>query len=378
MDHISTGSCWGFTGRKHHAKILPPYIGEADSDWYAGTADAIYQNLNFISRFSPDFVFVLSGDHIYHMDYNELFEYHLSKKADVTIAMQKVPFEDVERFGVAVTDEDGRMIDFIEKSKTTPTNLASLGIYLFNRKFLEDILIDDAALKTSRHDFGKDIIPKIMKKHRVYCFTLDKYWQDVGTIEAYWKTQQEILNPQSGLDLAGWGVRTNLSLEDLAILMPLKIMSKARIHNSIISPGCIIEGEVINSILSPGVHVKTGAKVEKSVIMNNAVLGENSRVSHVILDKNIKIGKDCAVGVGELIPNKETPHLLSCGITVFGKNTVLPDHFTVGKNCLIYPDLKEADYRKDAIPSGDTIKPLTKDRLVSGRKFQQYKQGEDG
>jgi glucose-1-phosphate adenylyltransferase len=262
------------------------------------------------------------------------------------------------------------MTDFIEKSKTAPSNLASLGIYLFNRRFLEDILIEDAALQTSSHDFGKDIIPKIIKKNKVHCFTFEKYWRDVGTIEAYWNTQQEILIPQSGLDLASWGVRTNLSLEDLTTLLPVKILSKAKIRNSIISPGCVIEGEVYNSILSPGVHVKSGARIEKSVVMNNASIGENSEVSHAILDKNTKIGKNCRVGFGELIPNRETPHLLSCGITVFGKNALLPDNFIAGKNCLIYPDLKESDYRKDTIASGDTVKPLMADRIVSGRKFQ--------
>ncbi|MBN1900275.1 hypothetical protein JW926_02985, partial [Candidatus Sumerlaeota bacterium] len=152
----------------------------------------------------------------------------------------------------------------------------------------------------------------------------------------------------------------------LTTLLPIKVMAKAKIRNSIISPGCVIEGEIYDSVLSPGVHVKSGARIEKSVVMNNAIIGEGSEVSHAILDKNTRIGEQCRIGFGELIPNKETPHLLSCGITVIGKNAVLPDHFTAGKNCLIYPDIRESDYQKDEISSGDTVKPLWGNQKVPG------------
>ena len=368
MDHISTGAAWGFTGRKHHAKILPPYIGEADSDWYAGTADAVYQNLNFIERFAPDLVFVLSGDHIYKMSYNELLEFHLQKKADLTIAVQEVPYEERDRFGIAVIDSDQRMINFVEKSKEATSNLASLGIYLFNRTLLENILQEDAVDEASSHDFGKDVIPKIMKKARVFCFIFKDYWRDVGTLDAYFTTHQELLNPLSGLDIFHWNVHTNINLEHLNTLMPLHITSRARVHHSLISPGCIIEGDVIDSILSPGVHVRPGARVEKSVIMHNAELGENSHVSHTILDKNTIIGKNSQVGAGEARKNRESPHLLSSGLTVFGKNVLLPDNMIVGKNCLIYPNLKEKDFHETRIPSGETIKPKFKGKY----DFMQY------
>jgi len=360
MDHISTGKPWGFGGRKHHAKILPPYIGEVDSDWYAGTADAIYQNLNFIGRFSPKLVFVLSGDHIYRMDYNKLQEYHETKKADVTIAVQEVPFEEVSRFGVALVDKEGRMLDFIEKKKDASSNLASLGIYIFNQEFLEEILTNDAADKSSRHDFGKNIIPKIIKEARVFCYNFKGYWRDVGTIHAYWETHQEILENRSGLDINKWKVRTSFDPENLNNLLPLKITSRSRIQNSIISPGCIIEGEVTNSILSPGVHIRKGARVEKSVIMNNSCVGENSHISHAILDKNIRIGRNCRIGLGRSAANRKFPHLLSCDLSVIGKNALVPDNFSVGKNCLLFPNLKEKDYPNKKIGSGETIKPIIK------------------
>ncbi|MCX6999053.1 MAG: sugar phosphate nucleotidyltransferase [Candidatus Sumerlaeota bacterium] len=288
MAHISTGEAWGFTGRKHHAKILPPYVGEADSDWYGGTADAVYQNLGFIDRFDPDYVFVLSGDHIYKMDYNELLEFHMSKNADLTIATQEVPWEDVHRFGIAVTDGEQRITDFIEKSKTAPSNLASLGIYLFNR---------------------------------------------------------------------------NIILEKLINLQPLRVTTNARVRHSIISPGCVIEGEVYDSVLSPGVHVKSGAKVEKSIIMNESIIGEDSRVIYSILDKNTVIGKNCKIGIGESVSNKESPHILSCGISVFGKNASLPDGFVVGKNCLVYPVVEGSDYPGEVISSGETIRPKCKRKI---------------
>lgn len=357
MDHISTGNAWGFLGRKHQAKILPPYTGEMDSDWYGGTADAVYQNLNFIERFNAEQVLVLSGDHIYHMDYMELIDFHKKKKADLTIAMQEVPWEDVHRFGIAVMDDDQRMIDFVEKSKDAPSNIASLGIYIFNREFLEDILIEDAADKSSAHDFGKNIIPKVMKEARVYCHIFEGYWRDVGTLDAYWQTHQEILDPKkSHLDLEAWKLRTNMDLENIHKLMPTKITSTAKVKHSIISPGCFIEGEVVDSILSPGVHVKPGARVEKSVILHFAEVGENSSVTFSILDKRVMIGKNCKVGTGEATPNHIAPHLLSNGITVFGKKAILPDGFTMGKNCLIQPMVMESDYASEKVESGETIK----------------------
>jgi glucose-1-phosphate adenylyltransferase len=355
MDHISTGRAWGFRGRKHHAKILPPYQGAADSDWYGGTADAIFQNLNFIERYDPDIIIILSGDHIYKMNYEKLVDFHISKKADVTIAMQEVPIEDAHRFGVAIADADLKMIDFVEKSKNPPSNLASLGIYVFNRELLEDALIEDNEDKNSSHDFGKNVIPKLMKEANIFCYKFQGYWKDVGTLDAYWSTHQEILDSSSGLDLRNWDVKTNMNLGNLKNIQPLKTTSSARIKNSILSPGCIIEGEVIDSILSPGVHVKAGTKIEKSIIMDNSYIGENCKISYAIIDKQARIGNNCDIGFGESVPNKKAPHLLSTGLTVFGKNAMIPNNFSVGKNSLIYPDVTESDYSESMIPPGETI-----------------------
>ncbi len=359
MDHISTGAVWGFSGRKRLAKILPPYVGAADSDWYAGTADAIYQNLSFIDRFAPELVLVLSGDHIYKMNYGGILAFHREKKADITIAMQEVPAAQARRFGVAVIDEGHRIIEFVEKSDSPPSNIASLGIYVFNRHFLEDILRHDAADKTSSHDFGRDIVPAVIKSARVYCYLFNGYWRDVGTLDAYWRAHKEVLDATSGLDLKRWHVRTNANLRNLKNLIPARFASQARIHNSIISQGCLIEGEVFDSVLSPGVHISPRARVENCVVMNNAEVGENASITHTILDKNTYIGKGCRIGVGELIANKASPHLLSSGLTVIGKNAHLPDGIVVGKNCIIYPDVDKDDYSADTVPSGETLRPVS-------------------
>ncbi len=363
MDHISTGQPWGFIGRKHHARILPPYTGEADSDWYGGTADAVYQNLNFIERYDPELVLVLSGDHIYNMDYKELIAFHRARKADLTIAMQEVPIEEAHRFGVAKLDGDMRMIDFVEKSKTPPSNIASLGIYVFDRKFLDRVLREDAADKTSSHDFGKNVIPNNMKKARVYCHIFKGYWRDVGTLDSYWTTHQEILDPASDLKLDSWNVRTNLDLEDLRNMLPMKVSRGARVINSIISPGCVVEGEVVDSILAPGVRVHPGAKIIKSILLNNVEVGEGSEMEYAILDKQTKIGRNCRIGFGESVPNIEAPQMLSSGLTVFGKKSMLPDRCFVGKNCIIHPMVQPSDYPGETIEAGGTIRPPRKHKI---------------
>ena len=355
MDHISDGAAWGFVGRKRLAKILSPYVGGADSDWYAGTADAIYQNFSFLDRFSPEIVVVLSGDHIYSMDYSDMIEFHLEKNAALTIATQPVFWKEVGRFGVVQADENDRVYTFHEKKPDAPSNIGALGIYVFNRKILEKRLGEDARLDTS-HDFGKDIIPRMLKNDLVYSYNFDGYWRDIGTVRAYWDSNMEILAPSSGGYLEDWNVRTNLSRLDLKNQVASKIGKSADIENSIISPGCIIEGKVTRSIISPGVRIKKGAKVKDSIIFHDTIVGENSVLSKVICDKNVLISDGCVIGTGANTPNETQPNLLNSGITLIGKTAQIPKDMQIGKNCLIYPEINEDKLTDRNVKSGTTIR----------------------
>jgi glucose-1-phosphate adenylyltransferase len=354
MDHIGMGEAWGFIGRRRCARVLPPYTGEEDSDWYAGTADAIYQNISFLDRFRADIVLILSGDHVYHMDYNDMIQHHLDKRADLTIAMQRVPSSDTVRFGMADVNEQGRITRFYEKPKECKTNIASLGIYVFTRDMLVKRLREDAAA-TSAHDFGKNIIPKMIAEDRVYCYLFNNYWRDVGTIEAYRDSNMEILDPASGIDLSKWGVRTNTALRKPHERGPVRILSQATVSNSVISGGCVIEGEVRHSILSPGVQVRKGARVHNSVLMDNVKISEGAVVQNTILDKNVDVGAGSEIGVGEERTNTQFPSVLTKGITLIGKGAVIPTQTRIGKNCLLYPELTVDDYPGREIPSGSTL-----------------------
>jgi len=356
-DHIRGGEYWGFTGRRHLAKILPPFTGEEESDWYLGTADAIYQNLDFIERFDCEIVVVLSGDHIYNMDYTPMIEYHLEKNADLTIAGKRVHYEEISRFGTMETDDDNRIIGFEEKKPNAKSNIASLGIYIFNKEVLVQRLIEDSEQDTE-HDFGKNIIPNMIKNDGVYCFFFDDYWMDVGTVHSYWEANMATLNPNSGIDLFKWNTRTNPVGTETGDKEPAKFGSHSVVKNSIITYGCKIYGEVKNCVLSPGVVVCKGAKVEDSVIMHDSFISENVYIKKSILDKNVFIGKNSVIGIGEDTPNKKYPNLLNTGITLIGKGASIPENITIGKNCLIYPDVMKQFFQSNELSSGECINSL--------------------
>lgn len=358
MEHFGNGEWWGFTGRGRNGRILPPATGEADSDWYAGTADAVWQNRSFLARFDPDYVLVLSGDHIYRMNYLELIEQHARTKADLTIAMQRVPWEETSRFGVAELTEDGRILRFQEKPKSNPvSNLASLGIYVFTTDVLLRRLREDAADEQSKHDFGMNVIPAMVAQDRVYAYEFNGYWRDVGTIESYWAANMESLDPSSGLDLAGWRLRTNYFDPRLANDLPARIASTAKVTNSYVARGCVVEGEVTNSILFAGVHVARNSVVRDSIIMNNSVVGPQCQLERVIVDKNCTIEPNCVIGIGDNTPNHEFPHLLDTGITVIGKNAVVLRGCRLGRNVLVFPETRAIDYPASDLGSGVTIMP---------------------
>ena len=334
MRHIGTGEAWDFTGRTRGVKILPPRTGERDSDWYRGTADAIRQNIDFIEANPSEQVVILSGDHIYHMDFDAMIQYHRHKKADVTIGMMVVPKSEIHQFGAGIVDSENRIIDWEEKPEVPRTNLASMGIYVFDTAYLLKVLAGDK----KEIDFGMHIIPNAIQEDRVFAYPFYGYWRDVGTIQSYWQTNMDILQPGSGITPEQWGIRSNPDAEGLPMdRAPARFIAGCRVSGSMISAGSIIEGTVLNSVLSPGVRVARGAVVRDSVIFEDSVIEEDATVDLCILDKRVRVGHGAVVGQGDNMGhvNHEFPNHLYTGITLVGKKAALPDGIVVGRNCII-------------------------------------------
>lgn len=356
MEHIGTGAPWDFIGRTRGAKILPPRTGQKDYDWYQGTADAVRHNIDFIQSNDPARVLIVSGDHIYKMDYSGLIAFHSANNADLTVGMMTVPWEDTVHFGIGTVDENNQIVDWVEKPAEAPSNLASMGIYVFNTDYLLDTL-----RAHQEHDFGKNIIPAAIESSRAFAYPFEGYWRDVGTIKAYWDANMDLLNTQSGLNLSEWHVRTNIEEEGrLGDRPPTRISPNSFVQNSIVSSGCIIEGKVVNSILSPGVFVAATASVADSVVMHDSHINAGAHIQRAILDKLTVIGKDAVIGSNKTgTPNKEKPDYLSSGLTLVGKGAEIPANFHIGENTILYPKLKPEDYSSSEVPPGETIRPST-------------------
>jgi glucose-1-phosphate adenylyltransferase len=350
-DHIQSGYPWDLDRLTGGVTLLQPYIGRRGSDWYQGTADAIYQNLDFIYHHHPDVVLILAGDHIYKMDYDVLVTFHLENSADLTVATLRVVPEDASRFGILETDEERRVLGFEEKPAQPKGTYASMGIYVFNTDVLHEVLASDHSRTRSRHDFGGDIIPRMVKSNRVYAFPHRGYWVDVGTIEAYWQAHMDLLAEKPPLDLLDreWVIHTRSEERP-----PVSIHSEATVTQSLITDGCVVEGTVEHSVLAPGVVVRKGAVVRRSVVMTDAVVGENAVVDHAILDKRVQVGARAKVGYGsERDPNPTVD--LKRGLTVVGKNAAIPPRTRIGRNCVIAADLSADAFESDLIPSGATV-----------------------
>ena len=334
MAHIGNGEAWDFTGRTRGVKILPPRTGEKDSDWYRGTADAIRQNIDFVQNNPSDQVIILSGDHIYRMDFDAMLAYHQHKKADVTIGMMVVPKRDIHQFGAGIVDGENRIIDWEEKPAVPKTNLASMGIYIFDTRYLLRTLAKDR----DEADFGMHIIPRAIKEDKVFAYPFYGYWRDVGTIQAYWEANMDVLRTGSGISPEEWEIWSNPEYGDRPMdRAAARFMDGCEVHSSMISAGCVIEGTVTNSILSPGVWVKKGAKVHNSVIFHDSVIEENAVVDLAICDKRVYIGASAVVGYGEQfhVANKLFPKHLYTGITLIGKEARVPANTRVGRNCRV-------------------------------------------
>lgn len=352
IDHIGVGKPWDLDRQRGGVKILQPYLGRKDADWYKGTADAVYQNLDFIIDHKSDIVLVLAGDHVYKMNYWDMINFHQERDADVTIAMQDVPLADASRFGIATLDDAGRIVRWDEKPKEPKGTLGSMGVYVFNKDTLIRRLIEDSR-RSSKHDFGHDIIPRVLESDRVFAYRFDGYWRDVGTIDTYWDAHQELLRDGPELDLYDDEWRIHTRSEERP---PATVCLGSRIVRSMISHGCQIQGEVINSVLSPGVVVEEGARVRDSIIMFDSRIGRGSIVDRCILDKEVEVGIDCRLGDGQdFRANRLEPDRLNTGLSIVGKRAVIPDGTRIGRNCKIAAGVRPDNFASRLIDSGESV-----------------------
>ena len=349
--HIGIGIPWDLDRNFGGVTILPPYEKSGNSEWYTGTANAIYQNLDYMETFHPDYVLILSGDHIYKMDYEVMLDYHKANHADITIAAMPVPIEEASWFGVVVTDGEGRIEEFQEKPPQPKSNLASMGIYIFSWQVLKDALI--ALRNEPGCDFGKHIIPYCHENgQRLFAYEYNGYWKDVGTLGSYWEANMELIDiiPEFNLYEEFWKIYTNSS-----ILPPQYVASQAVIDRCIIGNGAEIYGEVHNCIISSGVVIGEGAVVRDSIIMRDAQIGQGCVIDKAIIAENTKIGDHAVLGIGSDVPNRLKPTIYSFGLVTIGENSVIPESVQIGKNTAISGVTSREDYPDGVLASGETL-----------------------
>ena len=354
-DHIGIGRPWDLDRVGGGVTLLQPYLGRESSDWYRGTADAVYQNIYFLEESRADIVLILAGDHVYKMQYDDLIEYHRAHEADVTVPLYRVPLDEAHRFGVLTADADGRVIEFDEKPDRPKSNLISMGIYCFNKQVLIDQLIADAQRDTA-HDFGHDVIPAMVEQPsmRVFGYQFNGYWRDVGTIESYYDGNMDLLEDLPRLDMYDPDTRIRTRVTGYP---PAKIGRRAYTSRSLLDLGCIINGHVEHSVLSPGVYVEEGAVVRDSIIFDDCRIESGAIVERSIIDKEAFVSKNAYVGYGDdWSPNHERPDILNCGITIIGKRARIEPYTRVGRNAVIGPTVIAAGIADGTIPSGSTLR----------------------
>lgn len=316
IDHVRVGESWDFIGLERGAKILPPFRGADASDWYRGNADAVYRNLNYVDDLKAELVLILSGDHIYHMDFRELIRCHLERGADMTVAFKRMGTNLSQRFGYGALDETGRLVQYEEKPATPKTDLASLTIYVANVASLRATLEECVGLES--FEFGRDVVPRMMNRYNVFGYEFGGYWAYARTIDSYYQATQDLILGR--IDLDAWGIRTNLTDSGVALTPPPRFGAGAEVRNSLVSAGCVIEGTVRGSVLSPGVHVARHALVEGSVIFQRSRIEEGAHVERTIVDKDVRIGRNAQIGGPPMIGSgPETFAPTALGITVIGK-----------------------------------------------------------
>ncbi len=351
VEHIGAGGPWDlnreFTGG---VRVYTPYTARSGADWYLGTADAVQQNFTFVKQTSPDLILILSGDHVYAMDYDALITFHLDHRADLTMATIRVPAEEASRFGIVGVRDDYRVESFVEKPRQPPSNLANMGVYVFNMGALDQVLWDDHLRPDSSHDFGKDIIPTMVASSRtIYAYPYSGYWVDVGTIQSYWQAHMDLLAEPPPLDLNDreWVIHTRTEERP-----PMRIASEATVESSMVSDGCVIESgaKVRNSVLSPGVVVHSGASIFRSVVLTDTIVGSGASLNRTIADKRVRIGEKARVGS----PDE------AAGLSVLGKNAEVPAGVVVDAGATIGTDVVASDYPGKIVKQNQTIQTQRK------------------
>ncbi|MGN1171654.1 MAG: glucose-1-phosphate adenylyltransferase [Lachnospiraceae bacterium] len=349
--HIGIGIPWDLDRNIGGVTVLPPYEKSTNSEWYTGTANAIYQNLDYMESYNPDYVLILSGDHIYKMDYEVMLDFHKANKAEVTIAAMPVPIEEAKRFGIVITDENKKIQDFEEKPENPRSNLASMGIYIFNWKTLKEALLamaDQPAL-----DFGKHVIPYCFQKGApLYAYEFNGYWKDVGTLNSYWEANMELIDiiPEFNLYEEYWKIYTRSE-----ILPPQYISGDSVVEKSIIGEGSNIYGKVYNSVIGCGVTIGTGTVVRDSIIMNRTTVDANCQINKAIVAEDAWIKDGVVLGVGEEVPNETDPHIYNHGIVTIGEKSVIPENIKIGKNSVVFGKTEPSDYTDSCLESGKTL-----------------------
>lgn len=349
--HIGIGIPWDLDRNVGGVTVLPPYEKSTSSEWYTGTANAIYQNLEYMDQYNPDYVLILSGDHIYKMDYKIMLDYHKANNADITIAAMPVPIEEASRFGIVITDSDNRITEFEEKPANPRSNLASMGIYIFSWKVLKEALI---RLKDQNEcDFGKHVIPYCFEQNkRLFAYEYNGYWKDVGTLSSYWEANMELIDiiPVFNLYEEFWKIYTKTDA-----IPPQYVASDAYIEKSIIGDGTDVYGKVYNSVIGSNVVIEEGAVVRDSIIMQDSRIGKNAVINKAIIAEEVVVGANVELGVGEEAPNVYKPNIYNSGLVTIGECSVLPDGVKVGKNTAISGKTVMEDYQDGKLASGGVI-----------------------
>ncbi len=356
-EHIGVGTPWGLSAPDRNIRLLQPFLArEEGRDWYRGTADAVYQNLDRIEEHDADEVLILSGDHIYKMDYSAMLAFHRENNADVTLAVTHMPEEELHRFGTVLINDNGQVTRFQEKVKNPQGNLVSMGVYLFNVKTLRQLLEN----KTG-YDFGRNVLPKIVTQNQIFAYTFDGYWRDIGTVDSYWQSSMEVMEmSHSFLADTAWPIYTREGEWP-----PTKVGDNATVTSSLLAGGCIIDGHIEHSIISQGVQVAEGAIIKDSIVMDNTEIGRNSIIDRCILDKEVIIGSNSHIGYGDDYRiNRVNSSILNTGLTIVGKRSVVPADYKIGRNCIIYDNSLVSDLPQSEIVSGETIKPRRRRKRI--------------
>ena len=349
--HIGIGIPWDLDRNNGGVTVLPPYERSNNSEWYTGTANAIYQNLRYMESYNPDYVLILSGDHIYKMDYEVMLDFHKENNADVTIATMPVSMEEASRFGIVIADEDKKIKDFEEKPEKPRSNLASMGIYIFSWQVLRDALV--AMKDVQSCDFGKHIIPYCFENDkRLFAYEFNGYWKDVGTLGSYWEANMELIDliPEFNLYEEYWKIYTKSDT-----IEPLYVSPEGHSERSIIGEGTENYGYVQNSVIGSNVKIGKGAVIRDSIIMRDAVIGDRCTIDKSIIAENSRIGEGAVLGVGEEAPNVLNESIYSFGLVTVGEDTVIPENVRIGKNTAISGKTVHEDYPNGELAGGQVI-----------------------